>query len=451
MLKEIITKNIFEVYGRYSSKDYRELTGISSKEEFRDYQEFHLKKLLWHAYKKVPYYKNLENIGLVSDEEIELSKFHDLPILKKEDIRKNLEQLKSIDSLSRKSFYSSTGGSTGDPVKFIQDSAYLKWGFVIDYYYNKEILNLNKPFTAKKLMLWGSEKDLYNYTVSIRMKIINWLTSTIFLNSFQINDENLENYVETINSTKPDLIRGYASSLYQLSKYIADNNISVHRPKIIISAAENLMDYMRYQIEKSFGVKVYDFYGSREVTFLAGECESGLMHLLPSNFVEILDDNNEPVNEGEEGRVIVTTLFNYSMPLIRYEIGDMAVLGPQSCQCGNILPTIEKIIGRITEHFLLEDGTIIPPEFFIHMIGVVWNPDFVKQFQVIQKKFKEIEIIFVPKASISDHNVKEEQESINDKIRVVMGSDCCIVWTPVDEIPKTKSGKYIYTRSMVNK
>ena len=87
----------------------------------------------------------------------------------------------------------------------------------------------------------------------------------------------------------------------------------------------------------------------------------------------------------------------------------------------------------ITEHFLLEDGTIIPPKFFIHMIGVVWNPDFIKQFQVIQKKFKEIEIIFVPNASISDHHMKKEQESINDKIRVVMGNDCRIVWSSVDE------------------
>ena len=100
-------------------------------------------------------------------------------------------------------------------------------------------------------------------------------------------------------------------SLYQVSKYIDDNNITVHRPKIIISAAENLMDYMRYQIEKSFGVKVYDFYGSREVTFLAGECESGLLYLQEP--FTMLNDNNEPVNEGKEGRVIVTTLFNYSL------------------------------------------------------------------------------------------------------------------------------------------
>ncbi len=448
MSKERITKNIFEIYGRYSSNDYKELTDISNQEEFKDYQEFHLKKLLWHAYKKVPYYKHLKSIGIINDEEIILSKFQDLPILKKEDIRKNFEKLKSIDSRSRKSFNNSTSGSTGDSIKFIQDSLYLKWGFVIDYYYNKEILNLNKPFTTKKLILWGSEKDLYQNTISVRSKIINWLTNTIFLNGYRITEENLENYVQTINSYKPDLIRGYASSLYQVSKYIENNNITVHHPKIIMSAAEKLSEYMRRQIENSFGAKVYDFYGSREVNFLAGECKSRLMHLLPSNYIEILDENNEPVSEGEEGRVIVTSLFNYSMPLIRYEIGDMAVLGPKSCECGNILPTIETITGRILEHFLLEDGTFIHPGFFIMLL--VCKPDFIKQFQVIQKKFKEIEIIFVPGATISEHIMKDEQESINNKIRVVMGNDCCIVWTPVDEIPKTKSGKYLYVRSMVN-
>ena len=95
---------------------------------------------------------------------------------------------------------------------------------------------------------------------------------------------------------------------------------------------------MRADIEEAFGTKVYNFYGSREVSNLAGECKKGLMHTFDFwNYLEVLDDNNQPVKEGEEGKVVVTNLVNYSMPLIRYEIGDLALRGPAQCTCGNNL------------------------------------------------------------------------------------------------------------------
>ena len=106
-------------------------------------------------------------------------------------------------------------------------------------------------------------------------------------------------------------------------------------PKIVVSAAENLSDTMRNVIESNFGTKVYNFYGSREIGNLAGECKDGLLHsFLFWNYLEVLDKDNQPVREGEEGRVVVTNLYNYSMPLIRYEIGDMAILGPKSALAG---------------------------------------------------------------------------------------------------------------------
>ena len=98
------------------------------------------------------------------------------------------------------------------------------------------------------------------------------------------------------------------------------------------SAAETLTDEMRDQIERVFGRKLYNFYGSREVSNLAGECKDGLMHSFAFwNYQELLGEHNRPVKQGEEGKVVVTNLFNYSMPMIRYEIADMAVLGTERC------------------------------------------------------------------------------------------------------------------------
>ena len=203
---------------------------------------------------------------------------------------------------------------------------------------------------------------------------------------------------------------------------------------------------MRQKIERVFGTKLYNFYGSREVGALAGECKYGSMHIFSFfNLIEILDENDRPVKENEEGRVIVTNLHNYSMPLIRYEIGDMAVLGPKSCKCGNPLPTLKKITGRTIEHFIKENGSFIPTEFLIYLFTVYYNKGTIEKFQIIQEDYKKIKILIIPIGNI----IESEKRDIEDKIKIVMGEDMNITWEFVDDIPKTKSGKYVYTKSLV--
>jgi len=262
-----------------------------------------------------------------------------------------------------------------------------------------------------------------------------------------MSGQDIEQYIRTINSFKPEIIRGYAGSLFELCRYAEQKKISLYSPRIVVSAAENLYETMRDVIESNFGTKVYNFYGSREVSNLAGECKNGLLHLFQFwNYVEVLDNDNQPVHEGEEGRVVVTNLFNYSMPLIRYEIGDMAILGPEKCSCGQILPTLKKVTGRVTEHFILENGTTVPAEFFIHLLGVVcYEQGGFEKFQVIQEEYNEIQINVVTRKEISD----QYKNNINQKIRVVMGPECKIIWNTVEDIPKTPSGKYLYTKSVM--
>ena len=193
-----------------------------------------------------------------------------------------------------------------------------------------------------------------------------------------MTEQDLERYVNTINSTKPELIRGYASSLYELCRYVERHKVSLQSPKVIISSAESLSDTMRYSIQSTFGTKVYNFYGSREVSSLAGECENGLMHpFMFWNYLEVLDSQNQPVKEGEEGRIVVTNLFNYSMPLIRYDIGDMAILVQEIAPVG-ICPTIKTVTGRVIDYFVLRNGMTIFGGYFITLF---YLKDWVAKFQ----------------------------------------------------------------------
>ncbi|NIA12343.1 MAG: phenylacetate--CoA ligase family protein [Nitrospiraceae bacterium] len=442
-MKKCIRDVISKVRGNNFDVEYSEIKSITDREGLLKFQEKYLTKLLLHAYKNVPYYHRIfEEVGVVRGDVVDLSKFDKIPILTKEIMRKHHKELISKDYTTRKWYYNSSGGSTGEPTRFIQDDLYAKWGRAAFYYWHKDIIGVDEA-SAKKVILWGSERDLFQGGMGWKTKIANWLTNTVFLNSFRMTEEDMENYIKTINSCKPDLIRGYAGSLYELCRYAERKNKAIHTPKIVVSSAETLSDEMREKIETIFGTKVYDYYGSRETNNLAGECERGLMHILAfHNYIEVLNNHNQPVKEGEEGRVIVTNLHNYSMLFIRYEIGDMAVLGPEKCKCGNVLPTLKKITGRITDHFVKEDGTVIHGEYFTHLF---YLKDWVKAFQVIQEDYKRLKILAVTK----DETNESEKKDIEDKIKLVMGKDCKIIWDFVDEIPRTESGKYLYTKSLI--
>jgi phenylacetate-coenzyme A ligase PaaK-like adenylate-forming protein len=442
-IKKLIHGTISKITGNDYSKEYCELNAINTQEKLSSFLQCHISSLLLHADSNVPYYHDIfQKINLTNKGTIDLSKFADIPLLTKELLRTYHDQIISKDYTTRKWYYNSSGGSTGEPVSFIQDDNYVKWGNATKYYYYQDILKIDEQH-VKKILLWGSPRDLSKDRIGFRSKINEWLKNTVILNSFKMTEKDMFSFIKIINTYKPDLIRGYASSLYELVRFAERNNLQIYTPKILTSSAETLRDEMREQIETGFGTKLYDFYGSREVSNLAGECRNNLMHVFMFwNYVEILDHNNQPVKECEEGKVVVTNLYNYSMPLIRYVIGDIAELGPENCKCGNILPTLKKVVGRLTDHFVKADGTIIHGEYFTHLF---YFKEWIRVFQVVQEEYMFIKILIVPEGNINEF----EKKDIENKIKLLMGQDCKIVWEFVEEIPKSNSGKYLYTKSLV--
>jgi len=446
-MKKHMLNFLIKVIGTSWEIEYLEIKKLIDEEKLLKFQEESIKNLLFHTYENVPYYTHIfDEIGIVKNSNIDLSKFNEIPILTKDKIRKNHQTLISKDYKKRGWYYNFSGGSTGEPLRFIQDIEFFKWFRAARrHFYDMIGIGDNNP---KNIHLWGSERDLFNSGWNIKESVQNWLTNTKPLNSFKMNEDDMDEYIKIINSFKPEFITGYAGSLYELCRYAEREKFKLFTPKNIISAAETLRDDMRQKIEKVFGTKPSDFYGSREAPCIAGECKHGSMHIFSfNNLIEILDENDRPVKENEEGRVIVTPLHNYSMPLIRYEIGDMAILGSEMCKCGSSLPTLKKISGRITDHFKLKNGTVVPAEFFIYLFIVYYNEGVIKKFQVVQEDFKIIRILIVPLGNISE----SEKRDIEDKIKVVMGEDVKIIWEFVDDIPKTKSGKYMYIKSLVSK
>ncbi len=396
-----------------------------------------LQKLLFHAREKVPYYKD----KIPENEEIEKI-LPEIPVLRKSDIREHFESLKSLDIKNRNVSLQSSGGSTGKPITLIIDKAYSEWLIASENYYYKKYMGFLFA-EPKKIILWGAHRDIKQFQ-GIRSKISHYLSNTSLLNAFEVSDKQFDEFVEAINTQKPDLIRSFAGSLFLLAEYIKKKNIKIFKPKYLGTSAETLRPFMRKTIEEVFETRVRDYYGSREVGIIAAECANGKMHTFPFfNHVEVVDHQGIPVKPGEEGYILVTGVRNYSMPLIRYEIGDMAILG-DSCSCGGYGPILETVTGRISDHFVKQDGSLVHGQFFTRMF---YFNKWIAEFQILQKSYDLIEIYFVPNANIEASET--EKKEINEKILVRMGSNCHIKWIQVETIPKSESGKRLFTRSLI--
>jgi len=428
--------------------EYLKKIEFESLQTFAHLQEERLSRLLIHAYENIGYYhKVLEAADVIKGGKAYLENFNRIPVLTKDIIRREGENLFSKDRDSRKWYPNTSGGSTGEPTRFIQDLNYKDWSLAASFYLN---LMAGKDVGEHEIKLWGSEKDILKERQTFMSKLNSCLFNTVILNSFLMSENNMRNYVNTWNKVRPKLVNAYTSSIYDFARYVKKSGVKIYQPNVIVCSAETVTNEVRDFIEQVFKCPALNHYGSREAGTMGCEClkKEGL-HTFPiNNKVEILDDSLKPCLPGQTGSIYVTTLDNFSMPLIRYRIGDMAVAAKnEKCSCGRGTPLIANIIGRHIEAFKTREGNVIPGEFFIHFIGVVYNKDIIKKFQVIQNGYDEITIKLVLLDSQKFAGLKDK---IIESIRKVMGQNCKIDFEYVDDIAPTASGKYLYTISKVS-
>jgi phenylacetate-CoA ligase len=414
-------------------------------EEIQIYQRNKLEKLVHHAFDNVPFYRSLfSSTALVKESgQINFDNWLSLPVLTKELVRENFVRLQSIDWKDRKGFINTSGGSTGEPVRFMQDPVYRDWNFANKIYY--------KTFAGQEIgqpewRLWGSERDILGIDSSFSAKAQNWLYNRKEHNAFRLSEKDFFTWVEEWNLEQPTWLEAYVQPLYELARFIVEKGIIVHSPKGVLTSAGTLYPTIKETIEKAFSCSVFNRYGSREVGDVACCCSrSEGLHLSPWNhWVEILDANGCPVTPGESGRIVVTTLNNFSQPLIRYDIGDIGVQATNpTCSCGRNTPLVAKVEGREMCLFKTPTGDYVPGEFFIHFIGVVFNDGAIKKFQVIQKDYNLIQIKVV---LAKRDNFESGRADIEQSIRKVMGGGCRVEWLFVEQIEALSSGKYLYTR-----
>jgi len=427
----------------YQKSEYKTIN------ENLEIQKANLKSILYYSWLHVPYYKKvLEDSKVIINGKIHLENFHKIKILDKETFRKNFDSLITTDKnhCKRKMYFNFSGGSTGEPTKIIQDQKYRIKDTAAKWFFSSFLTD----FPCNHIVLWGSERDIIKRTSKIRSHLMNFLQRKSILNSYRMTKENMSDYVQFINKKKPKLIESYAQSIYSLAVHIKNNNLNVFSPIGIVTSAGTLYPFMKEVIEDVFKCPVLNRYGSREVGDIACSCtkNEGLHVNIINNFVEILDDNLKPVKPGETGKIYITKLTNFSMPLIRYQIGDIGVLAENNtCSCGRGFPLIKFVEGREMSVFKTKNGTIIAAEFFAQLFGLYFYEGFISKFQVIQDDFDEITIKYILEKSDGFDLYKDK---ISNSICKYMGDVIKINWEEVDNIPFLPSGKYLYTISKID-
>jgi phenylacetate-CoA ligase len=255
----------------------------------------------------------------------------------------------------------------------------------------------------------------------------------------------MRRYVETLNQLRPRLIVAYAQAAYELAQFVEREGLTLLPQQAVVTSAGTLYPFMREKIARVFGCSVYNWYGSREVSHIACEMPGvdGLWVAPWGNFVEILDDDERPVEPGREGNIVVTCLTNYAMPLIRYWIGDRGALVPDSSTSGPGVQILSHVSGRNVDVFRTRDQTLIDGEYFTHLL--YFRP-WVWKFQVVQRSHEQILYKVVGNDS---EPPRSELEDITAKTRLVMGPHCQVDFQFLPELPPHASGKFRYTVSEV--
>lgn len=424
---------------------YRGLLASSRRPigEIRSDQLSRIQDLCRYSFLWVPYYRDLfTSHGWKSSDDLATITWEDfarLPFLTKEIIRQEKERLYS-DETGRVAFFNTSGGSTGEPVLFKQDRAFSAVRGA-NWFLAKTMHGIS-PFDSE-IILWGAERDIFQGGKSWSDRVKEFLRNVIVLNSFRMSVTDMDRYLDIIDTKQPKMLRSYAQSIYDLAVRAAITGRRMKSLPVIHTSASTLYPFMRERIESVFQTKVFNFYGSREAGSIASEClaHCGLHVFMESQFIEIIDQQGSSCPEGHSGEIVLTNLNNYSMPLIRYRIGDVGSMMPYApCTCGCMYERLDTVSGRTVDRFTTTSGHVIDGEYFTHLL---YFREGIVKFQVVQKAVDLLVFRLVAAQPLNDDVIKE----IVHKCQMVMGSDCCIEFEYLDEIPPTPTGKHRYTIS----
>lgn len=418
-----------------------DLTQWWSSERLAHEQFRFLERLMNHARWTTRYYAEaLEHTPMVSSETLREGAWLEVPILPRANVNEFGEQMLSSDVPKRHGdkFSIYTSGTTGQPIKLIRTRLALWYwsAFTLrDHLWHQR--DLQGKFAAIRTSskgkatypngdshhAWGSSDTVFKTGPSVGLNI----------------NSSTEQMVDWLQRMEPDYLLTHPTVVASLTRYCRDEGIRFSNLKEVITLSEILPHDLRQTVREVWGTKLSDMYSGREVGYLALQCpEHPHYHVMGEGvYLEVLDDDNQPVGPGKTGRVVVTTLHNYAMPLIRYEIGDFAEVG-EPCSCGRGLPVLTRIHGRKQNVLTLPTGET---RWTLLSSGDI--RDFMALAPIRQFQFAQIEkdALEVRLAVLRDLTTDEEK-AVAAWTQAKFAYPFRISFAYSPELPRSKAGKF---------
>ncbi len=395
-----------------------------------------LKRLIWYAYASVPYYRSLfEGLKITPDDIRTREDFAGIPVLTKSILREQgVEQFRSRAYPRSSLQETATSGSTGEPLRFLRERDYEEWRMAGSW----RAWRWGGWHLGEKIgWVWREYWD-HDPMTRLSKRVNWWFTRRRLWDVSEMSEGTLNRWTAELQAFRPRFLHGFPSAMERLARYLDETGRSVGGVQAVFCNGEKLQPAQRELIGRVFQARVHDVYGSSEVHPIAAECRNGALHVSTDLLVsELVDD---PKILGLK-RIVLTPLHAFGMPLLRYEVGDLALPDLQTCSCGLPFPVLEGLIGRSADLFSTPDGRVVHGQV---LIGYLSRVEGIERFQFLQQS-KENLHLFLVKGRKFDPRCQHQLEEVLRKIRRELAMP--VVVEDRLEIPRTIRGKFRYAVS----
>ncbi len=386
------------------------------KSKIESYQHRKLGESLTHAVNRIPYYRDL-GVGSAADPHAWLGRF---PVLAKADLQGAAGELLWPDYPERSRYRSRTSGSTGEPTTTYFDEK--TWYFCKYALKARRVLNAT-GLSGLRLLVVGekSERD-----ASPADEVAGggrfFKTQDLFV------EDPVTANVERLVAFQPTAMYGYPSYLSYLADKIRQHGFAVPVVPIVFTSSELLDDHARQRLESAYSARVIDVYGSTEFKEVAVQCENGRYHI---NFESVFVESAPGADSGPP-RLVITSLLNRAMPLIRFDIGDRGYLGDGSCECGRHGPYIESLHGRQSEILEFPDGTAVTSYEITTAVGSFAE---IRNYTVVHRAPDEVALEVFANPPMSD----ERRDALLAEVASHLPDDVRLSFEPrAERVPVSK-------------
>ena len=332
-------------------------------------------------------------------------KWVEVPIMKKADLQRPLEERLSKGFKPKNVYVGKTSGSSGHPFIFAKDRFChaLSWAEFNDRYHWYNI-DLDRSVQAR---FYGIPLDKFGY---FKERLKDRFGFRYRFPIFDLSDKKMEEFLVDFEKKNFDYINGYTSSIVLFAKFLQKKNIVLKELspnlRLCIVTSETFFEEDKKLLEKQFGVPVVNEYGASELGLLAFQNTQGEWILNSETmFVEVVDDEGKQVPAGEEGRIVITSLYNRAHPFIRYDIGDTGMLSKKST---SKKPILKQLLGRTNDVAVLPSGKVVPGLTFYYVTkSIIEDTGRIKEFIVQQTEQGAFRIIYVSEEELSSEEEKK--------------------------------------------